>query len=93
MEENQRVLDQAVRRVAEILDLDDVILGRVVAQPNGAIDLVRILRSLERLFDDDHTARSWLRLSNTVLQGVPLELMQSDVTRVASYLEDRAARP
>ena len=55
-----------------------------------AVLLVRLYRSLDGIVaGDDEVASDWLRNRNTVLNGVPLELIQtiSGLTNVIEYLE------
>jgi transcriptional regulator with XRE-family HTH domain len=57
--------------------------------------LVRLFRGLDAVAGgDDETTRSWLRSENTVLRGVPVELMKkiSGLTAVVSYVDAQRAR-
>lgn len=59
-----------------------------------AVLLVRLYRSLDGIVaGDDEVASDWLRNRNTVLNGVPLELIQtiSGLTNVIEYLDSRRA--
>lgn len=59
-----------------------------------AVLLVRLYRSLDGIVaGDDEVASDWLRNRNTVLNGVPLELIQtiSGLTNVIEYLNSRRA--
>ena len=59
-----------------------------------AVLLVRLYRSLDGIVaGDDEVASDWLRNRNTVLNGVPLELIQtiSGLTNVIEYLDFRRA--
>ena len=59
-----------------------------------AILFVRLYRSLDSIMaGDDAVAADWLRNKNTVLNGVPLELIQSvsGLVHVIAYLDARRA--
>lgn len=59
-----------------------------------ALLFVRLYRSLDAIVDgDDHVARSWMRNQNVVLNGRPLDLIQSvaGLTYVLQYLDARRA--
>jgi hypothetical protein len=59
-----------------------------------AVLLVRLYRSLDGIVaGDDEVASDWLRNRNTVLNGAPLELIQtiSGLTNVIEYLDSRRA--
>jgi len=55
---------------------------------------VRLYRSLDSIVaGDDAVAADWLRNRNTVLNGIPLELIQSvpGLVNVIEYLDSRRA--
>lgn len=59
-----------------------------------AVLFVRFYRSLDGIIGgDDSVAADWLKNKNTVLDGVPLELIQSisGLTNVTEYLDSRRA--
>jgi hypothetical protein len=59
-----------------------------------AVLFVRLYRSLDGIVaGDDKVASDWLRNKNTVLSGIPLELIQtiSGLTNVIEYLDSRRA--
>jgi hypothetical protein len=59
-----------------------------------AVLFVRFYRSLDGIIGgDDAVAADWLKNRNTVLDGVPLELIQSisGLTHVTGYLDSRRA--
>jgi hypothetical protein len=59
-----------------------------------AILFVRLYRSLDSIMaGDDAVAADWLRNKNTMLNGVPLELIQSvsGLVDVIAYLDSRRA--
>ena len=59
-----------------------------------AVLSVRLYRSLDGIVaGDDTIASDWLRNKNTILNGVPLELIQtiSGLTNVIEYLNSRRA--
>jgi hypothetical protein len=59
-----------------------------------AILFVRLYRSLDSIVaGDDAVAADWLRNRNTVLNGIPLELIQSvpGLVNVIEYLDSRRA--
>ena len=59
-----------------------------------AILFVRLYRSLDSIMaGDDAVTANWLRNKNTVLNGVPLELIQSvsGLVHVIAYLDARRA--
>jgi hypothetical protein len=55
---------------------------------------LRLYRSLDAIVGgDDNVSAQWIRNSNTALEGVPVELMQSTLglVRVIDYLDSRRA--
>ncbi len=59
-----------------------------------AVLLVRLYRSLDGIVaGDDKVASDWLKNKNTVMNGIPLELIQtiSGLTNVIEYLDSRRA--
>lgn len=59
-----------------------------------AVLFVRLYRSLDGIIGgDDSVAANWLKNKNTVLDSVPLELIQSvsGLTNVIEYLDSRRA--
>jgi hypothetical protein len=59
-----------------------------------AVLFIRFYRSLDGIIGgDDSVAADWLKNNNTVLDGVPLELIQSvsGLTNVIDYLDARRA--
>ena len=59
-----------------------------------AVLFVRLYRSLDGIVaGDDRVASDWLKNKNTVLNGIPLELIQtiSGLTNVIEYLDFRRA--
>ena len=59
-----------------------------------AVLFVRLYRSLDGIIGgDDSVAAEWLKNKNTVLDGIPLEVIQSisGLTNVIEYLDSRRA--
>ena len=59
-----------------------------------AVLFIRLYRSLDGIIGgDDSVAADWLKNSNTVLDGAPLELIKSvsGLTNVIEYLDSRRA--
>jgi len=59
-----------------------------------AVMFVRLYRSLDGIVaGDDGVAADWLKNSNTALDGVPLDIVQSvsGLTNVIQYLDSRRA--
>ena len=72
--------------------------GEYVLQPGHksfelAVLVVRLYRSLDSIVAEDATATAWLRSSNSVLGGEPIQLLQSvsGLVNVIAYLDSRRA--
>lgn len=92
------------KALARILGLSEPTLSRmsrgayVLAPESKAFELavlfIRFYRSLDGIVGgDDSVAADWLRNTNTVLDGIPLELIQSvsGLTNAIDYLDSRRA--
>jgi len=92
------------KALARILGLSEPTLSRMskgvyVLTPESkafelAVLFIRFYRSLDGIVGgDDSVAADWLRNTNTVLDGTPLELIQSvaGLTNAIDYLDSRRA--
>jgi len=92
------------KALARILGLSEPTLSRMsrgayVLTPESkafelAVLFIRFYRSLDGIVGgDDSVAADWLRNTNTVLDGIPLELIQSvsGLTNAIDYLDSRRA--
>ncbi len=55
---------------------------------------VRLFRGLDAITGNPETSRNWMRSENSVLHGLPIDLVKSVVglTRVQAYVDSRRAR-
>lgn len=89
--------------LGKIIGISDPSVSRLVSgtyQVNGknselAILFIRVFRGLDAIVGGNENAtRSWIRTNNTVLNGTPIQLMQTieGLTRVVQYIDSRRAR-